>query len=80
MKKKYFECNGSGWCFENYGPTDECGNQLLWRKKKGTKCPCKLQKCDWCGAKVPTLVLECFDNKYCGYNCVFESQGQYGIG
>lgn len=73
------ECNGSGWCFENYGPPDELGNLPCWRKKRGSRCPCKLHKCKHCGEKVPDLVLECYDGLYCGYKCVFESQGLYGL-
>lgn len=70
------ECGG--YCFEGFGHTNKHGNALYWRKKNGNKCPCKLQKCAHCKAKVPALWLDCYEG-CCSYKCVFESKGLYGL-
>ena len=66
--------NCRGNCFESYGPTDKNGDQLLWRKCK--KCPCKLQKCERCGDKVPQRLLDMFSGKWCSHACVFNWEKQ----
>lgn len=61
-----------GFCFEGYGPYDEDGNPTRWRKKKGSKCSCKLYKCQRCKQGVPECLIQCFEYKYCGYPCLFD--------
>jgi hypothetical protein len=69
------ECRG--FCFEHYGPAiDDLGNRGF-RKKPGSKCKCKLQKCPKCKNEMPQSLLDCCEG-FC-QECAMEVSSVFGM-